>query len=102
MPHGATVNRRPDGTFEVIGPDGKLIDIATTPEAVGVLLKSVNERTAQMEQTAMTDLIEYFNQRAETGSTIELTLTFENAGELVVEAEVRDTCLLYTSPSPRD
>ena len=27
----------------------------------------------------------------ETGSTIELTLTFENAGELVVEAEVRDT-----------
>ena len=27
----------------------------------------------------------------ETGSTIELTLTFENAGEMVVEAEVRDT-----------
>jgi len=90
-PMGATAVLLEDGSWEVKDEEGNTVDIASTPEAARELVKLVDEAANLNTETAINDLVDYFNARAETGSTIEVMEQSKpladkvSAGELTAE-----------------
>jgi hypothetical protein len=87
-PVGATAVKLEDGTWQVSDEQGNLVDITTSPEAAQELVKIVDQAADLNTEESLNDLVDYFDARAEEGSTIELLGTRKSLADKVALGEI--------------